>query len=309
MTERQADISARIEGIRQLGAVVNAMKGIAAARAQVARTQVKAVDSYAATIAVAMASAIGPVTGPGATPSQVRTKPEPGKLGLLVFCAEQGFAGAFSERVLDNIDEDLDPETLFLIGTRGLFIAATRGVTPNWAAALPSHTPAIPKLADAITKAIYRAVAEGRISRLDVVYTGWATGRPAVVRQNLFPIELADLPSATGDRPLTQLPVDALINSLSQDYFHAQVCKAAFHAIAAENEARLEAMSAAGSQIGRELETFQAKLRRVRQEAITAEIIELGTGAASARKAKLFQRTRVSARVRVGSDPAIRKGD
>lgn len=29
MTERLADISARIEGVRQLGAVVNAMKGIA----------------------------------------------------------------------------------------------------------------------------------------------------------------------------------------------------------------------------------------------------------------------------------------
>ncbi len=44
----------------------------------------------------------------------------------------------------------------------------------------------------------------------------------------------------------------------------------------------MEAMTAAGSQIARELETFQATLRRVRQEAITAEIIELGTGAASA---------------------------
>ena len=54
MTERLADISARIDGIRQLGAVVNAMRGIAAARAQQARSQLIAVDSYAATIAVAI---------------------------------------------------------------------------------------------------------------------------------------------------------------------------------------------------------------------------------------------------------------
>ena len=45
MTERLADVSARIDGIRQLGAVVNAMKGIAAARASTARTESKAVDS------------------------------------------------------------------------------------------------------------------------------------------------------------------------------------------------------------------------------------------------------------------------
>ncbi|MFT5061979.1 MAG: F-type H+-transporting ATPase subunit gamma, partial [Polaromonas sp.] len=60
MTERLADISARIEGIRQLGAVVNAMKGIAAARAHVARTQVIAVDSYATSISAAMAQIIKP---------------------------------------------------------------------------------------------------------------------------------------------------------------------------------------------------------------------------------------------------------
>ena len=80
-----------------------------------------------------------------------------------------------------------------------------------------------------------------------------------------------------------QIQADLLIKALGQDYFNAQICKAALHAFAAENEARMESMSAAGTQIARELVTFQAKLRRVRQEAITAEIIELGTGAASAR--------------------------
>ena len=54
MTERLADISARVDGVRQLGAVVNAMRGIAAARVQQARVQVVAVDAYAATIAGAI---------------------------------------------------------------------------------------------------------------------------------------------------------------------------------------------------------------------------------------------------------------
>ena len=58
MTERLADIGARIDGIRQLGAVVNAMRGIAAARAQQARSQLVAVDGYAATIAAAIGRAL-----------------------------------------------------------------------------------------------------------------------------------------------------------------------------------------------------------------------------------------------------------
>ena len=70
MTERLADIGARIDGIRQLGAVVNAMRGIAAARAQQARSQLIAVDSYAATIAVAIGRALALV--PSARPGSAR---------------------------------------------------------------------------------------------------------------------------------------------------------------------------------------------------------------------------------------------
>lgn len=282
MTERLADISARIDGIRQLGAVVNAMKGIAAARAHMARTQVRAVDSYAETIAAAMSQVIGSGRAESAT-----TRESGGdRTGLLVFCAEQGFAGAFSERVLDRIGVEFDTASVFLIGTRGLSVATSRGLKSRWTAPLPSHTPGIPKLADRITTAIYEAVTEGCINRLDVLFTGWTSGHPAVVRQRLFPIDLADFPSTTADRPLMQIPEDALITSLGQDYFNAQVCKAALHAFSAENEARMEAMTAADSQIARELETFQATLRRVRQEAITAEIIELGTGAVASEAAK-----------------------
>jgi F-type H+-transporting ATPase subunit gamma len=281
MTERLAEISARIEGVRQLGAVVNAMKGIAAARAHVARTQVEAVDSYAASICAALSSAIGP----GTAPSEDQAGRGPARTGLLVFCAEQGFAGAFSERVLDSINSAA-AENLLLVGTRGLSIAATRGITPIWTAAMPSHTPGIPKLADRITSAVYGKLGAGSIDALDVIFTAWNAGRPAVVRQALIPVDLSALPQATGEKPLTQLPGGALIDSLGMDYIHALLCKAGLHAFAAENEARMQAMSAAGSQIASELAKFEATLRRVRQEAITAEIIELGTGAAAARDAK-----------------------
>jgi F-type H+-transporting ATPase subunit gamma len=281
MTERLADVSARIDGIRQLGTVVNAMKGIAAARASTARAEIKAVDSYAATIAAAISDALGPASpSSSANTSESRAG---GSIGLLVFCAEQGFAGAFSERVLDSIEDDLSATSLFLIGTRGLSVAVGRGLHPVWSAPMSSHPPGIPKLADKIAKAIYRALGEGRFERVDMIHAGWASGQPQVVRQVLLPVDLSALPPPGATGPLTQLPTDALINSLSGDYLHALVCKAALHAFAAENESRMEAMSASGSQITRELGEFEATLRQVRQEAITAEIIELGTGTASAR--------------------------
>ena len=282
MTERLADISARIDGIRQLGSVVNAMKGIAAARASAARTQVLAVDGYAAAIASAMAQ----VLGRGAVATRTWAVPRGGRTGLLLFCAEQGFAGAFSERVLDGAGADLVPETLFLIGTRGVSVATARNLAPYWTASLPSHSAGIPELADRISRAVQTDVAAGMIDNVDVVSTEWVSGRPTIVRRRLFPLDLADLPPVAGDRPLMQIPEEALIESLGGDYFHALVCRAALHAFAAENQARMEAMTAAGSQIARDLGTFEATLRRVRQEAITAEIIELGTGVVPAGRAR-----------------------
>ncbi|MHC5653356.1 F0F1 ATP synthase subunit gamma [Stappia sp. ICDLI1TA098] len=280
MTERLADVSARIEGVRQLGAVVNAMKGIAAARARTARAQVDAVDSYAATISTAMARILVPHEAGHPAPRSRATGG--GRTGLLLFLAEQGFAGAFSERVLDSVGNELETADLLLVGTRGLSIAAARGLEADWSAAMPSHSPGIPKLADGITRAIYHALDEDRFDRLDVVHASWSSGRPQIARRTLFPVDLSDARPATGEPPITQLPPETLLASLGADYVHALVCKAALHAFAAENEARMKAMAAAGTQIASELEVFEATLRRVRQEAITAEIIELGTGAASA---------------------------
>jgi F-type H+-transporting ATPase subunit gamma len=51
---------------------------------------------------------------------------------------------------------------------------------------------------------------------------------------------------------------------------------------AAENEARMAAMIAARSNVGRKLDELVASFRRLRQEEITGEIIELSTGSTSA---------------------------
>lgn len=287
MTERLADVSARIEGIRQLDAVVNAMTGIAAARARQAREQLAAVDGYAATIAAAMSRVADPAgtevpSGGSATPRRA----------LVVFCAEQGFAGAFSERVLDAVGGEIDGSLLFLVGTRGEAIAAARGVTPAWGAPMPSHSPGVPKLADRIVEAVYERIGASEIDRLEAAFSVWRHGRVRIERRRLLPIDPAILPPVGGDAPLMNLAPAALLVSLTGDYLHALICDAALHSFAAENEARMAAMAAARRQIEHELAALRATERRVRQDAITAEIIELATGERASRAARRPDRKR-----------------
>ncbi len=280
MTERLADISARIDGIRQLGAVVNAMRGIAAARAQQARGQILAVDSYAATIALAIGQTLSLVPA-----GRADGLPPPGRPALLLFCAEQGFAGAFSERVLDAVGTDLPASKLFLIGTRGRAVAAERGVDIAWSSPMPSHSLGVPKLADRISEALYARIATGEIDRLDAVFSRWRPGHGVdIERRRLFPLDMSGFPHPEhAGAPLLNLAPETLLIDLTAEYVHAQLCKTTLHAFAAENEARMEAMTSARGQIERQLSALQATQRIVRQEEITAEIIELAAGETASR--------------------------
>jgi F-type H+-transporting ATPase subunit gamma len=204
---------------------------------------------------------------------------------LVVFSAEQGFAGAFSERVLDAIGADLSASNLFLIGTEGGAVAVERGLVAHWKSAMPSHSAGVPKLADRVAEALYFRIATGEIDRLDAIFSGWRPGHGIHVnRRRLFPFDVAQFPHPQDAKPpFVNLPPQALLNELTADYLHAQLCDAALHAFAAENEARMEAMAAAHNQIERQLSTLRTRQQQVRQEEITAEIIELAAGEKASR--------------------------
>jgi F-type H+-transporting ATPase subunit gamma len=286
MTERLSDISTRIDGIRQLGAVVNAMRGIAAARAQQARSQLVAVDSYSATIAIAIGRTLALVPAARSGNAGRTTRP-----AVVVFCAEQGFAGAFSERVLDAVRADLSDSELFLVGTRGRAVAAEKGVVSGWNSPMPSSSLGIPRLADRISEALYTRIATGEINRLDAVFSQWQLGHGIhIERRRLFPLDMSDFPRPEdASTPLLNLPSETLLIELTADYVHAQLCRTALHAFAAENEARMEAMASARGQIERQLSELQATQRTVRQAEITAEIIELAAGETASRSGYALQ--------------------
>jgi F-type H+-transporting ATPase subunit gamma len=270
MTDRLADVSARIDGIRQLGTVVSAMTGIAAARARTARAQVGAVDAYATTISEAMGRIVGQIALSG--------RIVPVRPGYLVFCAEQGFAGAFSERVLDSLTDRPPQAPVFMLGTRGAMIASGRGITPAWTGAMPSHSSGVPKLADRIARTVLAAMAADQIDGVFAVYTDRQGGAAVIRRRMLLPLDPVVMTGGSGVAPLINLPVETLFAAMGADYLHALICRIVLHAFAAENEARMVAMSSAQDQIERELADLQAKLRQVRQDEITTEVIELGAG-------------------------------
>lgn len=279
MAERHADIVARIANVEQLQAVVTAMRGIAAARAQRGRALLPAIDAYGAVVAGAIARA-SPLL-----PAEEARRGEVPRTLLVAFCAEQGFAGAFSERILDAVAAAA-PDALVVVGTRGVALAGERGLVPVETAQMASHAEAIPALATTLADLVYAMIAPGRVSRLEVVFARHADdGSIDVERRLILPLDMRRLAAPPGaEPPLTSLPPAALIDHLAAEYVFAELCVAAMHAFSAENEARLRAMAAARSNIADRLTALAVTEKELRQQEITSEIVELAAGAEAARR-------------------------
>ncbi|HLK82509.1 MAG TPA: F0F1 ATP synthase subunit gamma [Xanthobacteraceae bacterium] len=279
MAERLADIIAQIQNVRQLEAVVTAMRGIAASRAQQARSLLAGIKAYTEVISGAIGRALSLVPPDGAAPDQSRR----GRRGLILFCAEQGFAGGFSERVLDAVMGDLAGGTVFLVGTRGIAVADERGVRPQWSAPMAAHAGAIPSFASRVADALYERVADGTVAQVDVVFShSHFGGGIEIARHSLLPIDLGRFARPVENQPpLIALAPWVLLERFASEYVYAQLCEAATEAFAAENEARMMAMAAAKTNIESKLASFSQRAHQLRQEEITNEIVELAAVAAA----------------------------
>jgi F-type H+-transporting ATPase subunit gamma len=277
MPERLADIVAQIQNVRQLHAVVTAMRGIAASRAQQGRSLLAGIKAYTDVISTAIGQALSLVPADGSAPTQSGR----GRCGLILFCAEQGFAGAFSERVLDAVTSDLAGATVFLVGTRGVAVADERGIRPAWTAPMVTHSGAIPSFVNRVADALYERVAEGTVTWVDVVFShSHPGGSIEIDRHSLLPIDLSRFVRPVQNQPpLTTLAPWMLLERLASEYVYAQLCEAAMHAFAAENEARMKAMATAKTNIESKLAGLSRREHQLRQEEITTEIVELAAGA------------------------------
>lgn len=277
MADRLADVVTQIRNVHQLEAVVTAMRGIAASRAQKSWSLLAGIEAYTAVISRAIGRALSLLPSDAAAAPPVRRA----KPGLILFCAEQGFAGAFSERVLDAAAAEIGDAVSLIVGTRGAMIAGERGVKPQRSIPMVAQVDAIPAFANRLADALYGYIAAGVIAEVDIVFPRTVSGGGIRIdRHSLFPVDFRRFALPIGQQaPVTTLAAQPLLERLAAEYLYAQLCEAAMHAFEAENEARMMAMASAKTNIETKLAGLSQRERQVRQEEITTEIIELATGA------------------------------
>jgi F-type H+-transporting ATPase subunit gamma len=275
MEQRAADVQARLATVSSFGELVGAMQGVAAARAEHAKKLIAGTNAYAGAVADAMAQALA-LLPLDQQPAPKTTGPRP---VLMLFCAEQAFNGGLSDKVLAAAGADLGGARVILLGAQGIRLAAAQGIETEWSGPLIAHAEAVVPASDRLQTALTQMLAREPASTVEMVFAEVGTGSQyQVVRHRLLPVDLDTLRRVQGAAPVIHLTPQGLLDQLIDEYLSARLTQALLHSHCAENLSRLQAMAAAHDNVTHMADELASDARRLRQEAITEEIVELAAG-------------------------------
>lgn len=272
-----ADIQGHIASMDALLDIVGAMRSLAGMRVREAQRMLPGIRQYAESMAAGIGSALLLI------PAASETLAAGGSRAVILFLGEHGFVGGFNERLIDAAEAVLAPsDLLFALGSRGAALLKERGLHAHWIRPMATRLAGAPETVNHLTSELYARIARGEISRVEVIFDRPRDGeRQAMVeRRLLLPLDLSTL-AATQARqaPLHNLAPQSLLEKLISEYVFAMLTEAAVESIASENAARFKAMEAARDNVTKKLSQLHLSAQQVRQTEITAELLDLMTGA------------------------------
>lgn len=275
--EPKARLDARISSLSEFQQIARAMRAIAAAHVQEARESLLSIRCYAVQIEEGIADAAALFS------ERETASPEPGVSGdsvIIAVCSEYGLTGAYSSEVLERAMEVVKGGArLAIVGRKGRLLAEERGAEIIWSLPMATHVQGASKLCLNIMERI------SGMSRVSVAFAqSEAAGRWTARVLSLAPLDPRLLERSDARRtPFHYLPPDALLAKLAVEYVFAELMRAVMEGFASENSARLAIMEAAENSAGEKLERLSREQKVMRQEDMTAELLDIIVGAEAVR--------------------------
>ena len=286
------DIRRRVKAVKSTQQITKAMKMVAASKLRRAQERTQQARPYASQMKRVLNSLASRVD-PSAHPllDERKTPRAGGKTLLIVVTADRGLCGSFNTNVVKAgsqfvVENPTRQVALGLVGRRGRDFFARRGFEIRYEQV---NLFATLKFEDArtIAKAAMDAFLNGDVDSVYIVYNEFKSVMvQRVVVDQLLPIprlEPEAQESATGtttDYLYEPAPAE-LLAYLIPNYVEVQVFRALLESNAAFFAAQMTAMDAATRNSGEMIESLTLYMNKVRQAAITREIIEVVSGAQS----------------------------
>jgi F-type H+-transporting ATPase subunit gamma len=304
------DLRRRIRAVKNTQQITKAMKMVAASKLRRAQERIMSARPYAIQMRRVLSSVAGRVD-PSIHPLlAVRERRPDSKTLAVVVTADKGLCGSFNTNVIKAavtfVTESASPATLGLVGRKGRDFFGRQGRRVFAAGAgfavLFERTGIFQKLrfedAQAIGQMAVDAFVAGDVDRVVLIYNEFkSVMTQRVVVEQLLPIARADVdqappPEPHGAAPGTPpgagyLPVEYLYEPSAQAIFdqllprhvEVQVYRALLESNAAFFAAQMTAMDTATKNSADMIANLTLYMNKVRQAAITREIIEVVSGA------------------------------
>ena len=279
----------RIRAVKSTQQITKAMKMVAASKLRRAQERVLATRPFARAARRLLAS-IAARVGDTSHPLLTRAA-EPGSGGvlLIVITSDRGLCGSFNTNIVKAAAAFLGqhagrPVLLGLVGRKGRDALSRRGLPVRF-----QHLN-LPKVitfadAEAITAPAIADFAEGRVDSVYLLYNEFKSvmQQRLVVEQLLpiVPVSADEIAQAGTTEYLYEPSPERILEVLLQRLVEAQVFRALVESNAAFFAAQMTAMDAATRNSADMIEGLTLTMNKVRQAAITREIIEVVSGAVS----------------------------
>ena len=283
------DFRRRIRSVKNTQQITRAMKFVAAARLRRAQEAALAARPYAKELLRVLRSTIGRIAEPQ-HPLLVR-RPEERVLAV-VLTGERGLAGAFNTNVLRRANEffraNKDKKlSVISVGKKGRDALRKAGFN-----LIAEYINVLARVEFATVREIANLVtdlyANGEIDSVYIIFSEFKTVMSAnLAVEKLVPVDPHQVAEATEEASaarvdyLYEQPAEQLLDRLLPRYVESQVQRAMLESSAAEHAARMTAMESATKNAGDVIEALTLHMNKVRQAAITKEIIEIVSGASS----------------------------
>jgi F-type H+-transporting ATPase subunit gamma len=289
------DIRRRIRAVKSTQQITKAMKMVAASKLRRAQDRIQHARPFARQILRVLNSLAVRVDASAHPLLDERKTPRAGgKVLLFVVTADRGLCGSFNANVIKAaamfITENTDRQVaLGLVGRRGRDYYVKRGFEVRYERInLFAHL----NFEDArdMAQTAIEAFTSGGVDRVLLTYNEFRSVlQQKVVVEQLLPIPRGtfDAPAAAGTAAAAVPPVgylyepapEQLFSTLIPRHVEVQVYRALLESNAAFYAAQMTAMDAATRNSGDMIESLTLYMNKVRQAAITREIIEVVSGA------------------------------
>ena len=289
------DFRRRIRSVKNTQQITRAMKFIAAARLRRAQGTAVSLRPYAAGIREVLRSAMSRIENPEQFPLLTQRPEE--RVLVLVAAGERGLCGAFNANVLRRAFEFLrekNDKTVEVIAiakkSRDAFAKRSWKIAAEYVDVTTRADLGVARKIAAEVMKIYEA---HQADSVYLIYNEFKNVMAQTLRvEKLLPLEHAALGEPLKDAPQTssadavdyiyEQPAAEIFNKLVPRYVEMQIYRMLAETSAAEHAARMTAMESATSNASDVIDALTLHMNKVRQAAITREIIEVVSGAASA---------------------------